>query len=227
MIEVYGGNTPNVIKVLVALEEMGVAYERLPVDIMTGEQFTPEFLAISPNNRVPAIVDTDPADGAGRLPVFESGAILVYLAEKYGKLLPTAPRPRSEAIAWVMWQMAGQGPMCGQAGHFRNYAPEKIPYGIERYSSEVKRLYKVLDLRLAGREFVAGDFSIADCACWPWTIFHVHHGIDLADYPQVRRWHEAIAARPSAKRALPDFEVPPPKTSWTDEERKMLFENNR
>jgi GST-like protein len=227
MIEVYGGNTPNVIKVLVALEELGVAYERKPVDIMKGEQFTPEFLAISPNNRVPAIVDTKPADGAGPLSVFESGAILIYLAEKYGALLPAEPRPRSAVIAWVMWQMAGQGPMCGQAGHFRNYAPEKIPYGIDRYSNEVKRLYKVLDLQLKGREFVAGGFSIADCACWPWTIFNVHHGIDLGDYPEVERWRRAIDARPAVRRALGDFEVPPPRTTWTEEERKVMFANNR
>ena len=157
MIELYGGETPNVFKPLIALEELGLEYRRIPVDILAGEQFKPEFLAISPNNRVPAIIDDAPADGGAPLSVFESGAILLYLAEKTGQLLPTQLRERVQAAEWLMWQMAGQGPMLGQAGHFRNYAPEKIPYGIERYSSEARRLYRVLNERLAGREYIAGD----------------------------------------------------------------------
>jgi GST-like protein len=228
MIEVYGPNTPNVIKVTVCLEELGEPYTRLPLDILTGEQFKPEFLAISPNNRVPAIVDKAPVDGGGPLSVFESGAILIYLAEKRGRLLPSAPRQRSEVIAWIMWQMAGQGPMVGQAGHFRNYAPERIPYAVDRYSREAQRLYRVLDNRLKSRDFIAGDYTIADIACWPWTLFHEHHGVTLSDFPDLARWHRAIAARPAVQRALgDDFHVPPPKTDWSAEERKILFEQGR
>jgi GST-like protein len=150
MIDIYGGPMSNVLKPLIALEEMGLDYRRVPLDSLKGEQFTPEFLAINPNNRVPAIVDHDPADGQGALSVFESGAILVYLADKAGQFLPTAPRARSLVIEWVMWQMAGQGSMLGQAGHFRNYAPEKSRCGIERYTKEAHRLYRVLDTRLEG-----------------------------------------------------------------------------
>lgn len=212
MIEVFGGDSPNVIKVLIALEELDMAYTRRPLDIMAGEQFTPAFLAISPNNRIPAIVDHAPADGGEPLSCFESGAIILYLADKGGALIPTDARARSSVIAWVMWQMAGQGPMLGQAGHFRNYAPEKIPYGIKRYSDEAARLYRVLDTRLADRDFIAGDFSIADIACWPWLLFRAHHGITLDDYPNVARWFERIRARPSVERAIPGFVAPEPIT---------------
>lgn len=222
MIDLYGGQTPNVFKPLILLEELGMPYRRLPVDIMKGEQFTPEFLAISPNNRVPAIVDHEPADGAGPLSVFESGAILIYLAEKAGRFLPVEPRPRAAVIEWVMWQMAGQGPMVGQAGHFRNYAPEKVPYGIERYTREAGRLYGVLDTRLRDREFIAGDYSIADMACWPWIIFREHHGIELDDYPEVRRWFEAVRQRPALQRLAADLVTMAPPT-FTDEERAVLF----
>lgn len=222
MIDIYGGPTPNVLKPLIALEEMGLPYRRLPVDILKGEQFTPEFLAISPNNRVPAMVDHDCADGQGPLSVFESGAMLLYLADKTGRFLPKDARGRSAVIEWVMWQMGGQGPMLGQAGHFRNYAPEKIPYGIERYSNEARRLYRVLDTRLADRDYVAGDYSIADMACWPWIRFREHHGIDLADFPHVERWYRLIEARPAVIRLLPDFEVSAPPT-FTEEERRLLF----
>jgi GST-like protein len=221
-IEIYGGASPNVIKVLVACEELGLVYTRTPLDILKGEQFTPAFLAISPNNRIPAIVDHDPRDGRGPLSVFESGAILIYLAEREGKLLPTEPRQRAMVLQWLIWQMAGQGPMVGQAGHFRNYAPEKLPYAIDRYTNEASRLYRVLDTRLAGRAWIAKDYSIADIACWPWVLFRDHHGIDLADYPNVARWYAAIDARPAVRRAVGDFTVPPPP-SFTDEERKILF----
>jgi GST-like protein len=229
MIDVYGPNTPNVIKVTVCLEELGMAYNRLPLDILTGEQFRPEFLAISPNNRVPAIVDHDPGDGEGPLSVFESGAILIYLAEKAAsELLPQAPRRRSEVIAWIMWQMSAQGPNLGQWGHFRNYARERIPYAMDRFGRESRRLYGLLDSWLARREWVAGGaYSIADMACWPWTLFHGHHGIDLADYPNLQRWHKTIFARPAVVRALGDFEIPAAKTEWTDAERKILFEQGK
>jgi GSH-dependent disulfide-bond oxidoreductase len=222
MIDIYGGGTPNVLKPLIALEEMGLEYKRLPVDLLKGEQFTPEFLAISPNNRVPAMVDHDPADGQGPLSVFESGAMLLYLADKTGSFIPTDARGRSVVVEWIMWQMAGQGPMLGQAGHFRNYAPEKIPYGIERYSNEARRLYRVLDTRLAERDYVAGDYSIADMCCWPWTLFRAHHGVELGDFPNLERWYHRIEERPAVQRLLPDFQVSAPP-SFTEEERKLLF----
>ncbi|MET0546033.1 MAG: glutathione binding-like protein [Caulobacterales bacterium] len=225
MIDIYGGQTPNVFKPLIAAAELGLDYRRVPLDIMAGEQFTPEFLAISPNNRVPAIIDHAPADGGAPIPVFESGAILIYLAEKAGRLLPTEIRERKTVLEWVMWQMAGQGPMVGQAGHFRNYAPEKIPYGIERYSNEAKRLYKVLDTRLEGREWIAAEYSIADIICYPWTMFRAHHGIDLADYPNVKRWHETIAQRPAVVSSLEGY-VPDGPRTFTDEERKIMFQQD-
>ena len=222
MIEVFGPNTPNVIKVTVALEELGMSYRRIEVDILKGEQFAPAFLAISPNNRIPAIIDRNPQDGSEPLSVFESGAILLYLADKAGALIAKDARGRSAVIEWLMWQMAGQGPMLGQAGHFRNYAPEKIPYGIERYTREAERLYRVLNTRLAAREFVAGDYSIADIACWPWILFRAHHGVAIEDYPEVQRWFRAIEARPAVHRALGDFVAPPP-AQLDEKSRSVLF----
>lgn len=222
MIDVHGGETPNVHKVLIALREVGEEYRRVPVDLMKGEQFAPDFLAISPNNKVPAIVDHDPADGAGPLPLFESGAILLYLAEKHDRFLPRAPRPRSEVLAWVMWQMASQGPMVGQAGHFRNYAAEEIPYAIERYTREAHRLYRVLDDRLSDRPFIAGDYSIADMICWPWIGYREHHGVALEEYPHVERWFRAVEARPAVQSAMAGIVIVAPR-KLTDEERAMLF----
>jgi GST-like protein len=222
-IEIYGGPSPNVIKVLVACEELGLVYTRTPLEILKGEQFSPEFLAISPNNRIPAIIDHDPRDRGKPLPVFESGAILVYLAEREGRLLPTDLRQRAMVMQWLMWQMAGQGPMAGPAGPFRNYAPEKLPYAIDRYSNEAARLYRVLDTRLDGRAWIAEHYSIADIACWPWVMFRDHHGVDLARYPNVARWYAAIEARPAVRRAVGDFTVPPPMT-FDDEQRRILFQ---
>ena len=164
MIDLYYWPTPNGFKISIALEELGLPYRIVPVNIGRGEQFTPEFLAISPNNRMPAIVDHDPPGGGPPISVFESGAILIYLAEKAGKLLPKPIRGRVEVLEWLSWQIAGLGPMTGQAGHFRNYAPEKIPYAIQRYTDEVHRLIGVIENRLEGREFIAGDYSIADIA---------------------------------------------------------------
>ena len=181
------------------MEEAGLPYSIKPVNISTGEQFAPEFLAISPNNRIPAIVDLDPADGKGPLSVFESGAILQYLAEKSGKFLPADPRGRAEVMQWLFWQMGGLGPMAGQNGYFNNYAPEKIPYAINRYVKETERLYGVLDERLAGRDFIAGDYSIADMAAYPWIVPHERHGQKLADFPNLKRWFEAI--QPARRRA--------------------------
>lgn len=226
MIDLYGGETPNVFKPMIMLEELDAPYRRLPCDIMTGEQFTPQFLAISPNNKVPAIVDHQPAFGGDPVSVMESGAILLYLAEKHGRFMPAEPRARVAAIEWLFWQMASQGPMVGQAGHFRNYAPEKLPYAITRYSTEAQRIYKVLDRRLEGREYIAGEYSIADMACWPWILFRAHHGVDLAAYPQVERWFYAMLARPAINRLFGDYEAPGPY-EFTQEERDMLFGNTQ
>ncbi len=195
MIDLYFWPTPNGIKVSIALEEMGLAYRLHPVNIGRGEQHAPEFLVISPNNRVPAIVD----DETG-IAVFESGAILQYLAERTGKFLPAAGAPRYEVLQWLSWQMAGIGPMCGQAHHFRQYAPEPLPYAIGRYTAEVSRLYRVLDTRLADREFVASEYSIADMAILPWIAPWRSQGQDLADTPNVLRWFETVAARPAVAR---------------------------
>lgn len=222
MLEIFGPNSPNVIKVVIAAEELAMNYRRVELDILKGEQFAPAFLAISPNNRIPAIVDDEPQDGGKPLSVFESGAILLYLADKAEALIPKDARGRSAVIEWLMWQMAGQGPMLGQAGHFRNYAPEKIPYGIERYTKEAARLYRVLNTRLTGREFIAGDYSIADIACWPWILFRTHHGVSLEDYPEVHRWFRAIDARPAVRRTLGDFVVQPPPV-FDEETRATLF----
>ncbi len=202
MIELYYWPTPNGHKITLFLEEAGLPYVVKPVDIARGEQFEPAFLAISPNNRMPAIVDTAPADGGAPLSVFESGAILEYLADKSGQFLPRDPRGRSETLQWLYWQVGGLGPMLGQNHHFKRYAPEPIPYAIERYVNETRRLYGVLDRRLQGRAFIAGEhYGIADMAAYPWTVPHEAQGIELADFPEVRRWFEAIAARPATQRA--------------------------
>ena len=202
MIQLHYWPTPNGHKVTLFLEEAGLPYELRPVDIGAGDQFEPGFLAISPNNRMPAIVDTEPADRGAPLSVFESGAILLYLAEKTGRFLPTDLRGRVETLEWLFWQMAGLGPMTGQYGHFHVYAPESIEYAKNRYTKEVQRLMGVLDKRLAGREFIAGEtLTIADIACHPWIDAYTKAPMDLAPHAEVRRWHEAIAARPAVQRA--------------------------
>lgn len=201
MIDLYYWTTPNGHKITIFLEEAGLPYSIKPVNISKGEQFEAEFLKISPNNRIPAIVDNDPADARGPLSVFESGAILQYLAEKTGKFLPADPRGRSDVMQWLFWQMGGLGPMAGQNGHFNNYAPEKIPYAINRYVKETERLYGVLDERLAGREFIAGEYSIAEMACYPWVVPHERHGQNLDDFPNLKRWFLAIGQRPAVQRA--------------------------
>jgi len=226
MIDFYYWPTPNGHKVTLFLEEAGLKYDVKPVNIGDGDQFEPAFLAISPNNKMPAIVDHEPADGRGPQSVFESGAILLYLAEKTGKFLPADPRGRIQALEWLFWQMAGLGPMSGQYGHFNVYAPEKIEYAIERYTNEVNRLLKVLDTRLDGRDFLAGsEYSIADMASFPWINAYGSAPIDMAPYPNVRRWYDAIAARPATERAIalgkqvnPDAGKP-----MSDEQKKVLF----
>jgi GST-like protein len=203
MIDVYYWPTPNGWKISIMLEECGLPFKAIPVNLSTGEQFQPAFLEISPNNRMPAIVDHDPPGGGPALSVFESGAILLYLAEKTGRFIPRDIAGRVKVTEWLMWQVAGLGPMLGQHGHFRLYAPEKIPYAIERYEREANRLYKVLDTQL-GRtgDCVAGDYSIADMAIFPWIVTHKAQGIPIASYPNVQRWFTRLRARPGVKAGM-------------------------
>jgi GST-like protein len=223
MIDLYFWQTPNGRKISIALEELELPYKVFPINIGRGDQFKPEFLAISPNNRIPAIVDHAPADGGAPISVFESGAILLYLADKTGKLIPRDVRGRTQVLEWLMWQMGGIGPMFGQANHFAAYAPEKLPYAIDRYLNETKRLLRVLDTRLTGRDFVAGDYSIADIASFPWVVAARDRLIkDQFDFPNVGRWLDAIAARPAVARGM--VERDEVKTPAMDEEaRKHLF----
>jgi GST-like protein len=223
MIDVYSWPTPNGHKVHIMLEECGLAYRAHAVDISAGDQFRPEFLAISPNNKIPAIVDSEGPDGKP-MSVFESGAILVYLAGKTGRFLPADTRGKYLALQWLMFQMGGLGPMLGQAHHFRIYAPEKIEYAINRYTNEAKRLYGVMDKRLAEAPYFAGDYGIADMAIFPWTRSHANQGIDLADYPNVRRWYEAISARPAVQRGVQVLaDRRKPVAQLDDKARQNLF----
>ena len=223
MIDLYYWTTPNGHKITMFLEETGLPYRIVPVNIGTGAQFEPQFLAISPNNRIPAIVDHDPAGGGAPLSVFESGAILLYLAEKSGRLLPAALRGRVETLQWLFWQVAGLGPMAGQNHHFARYAPEKIPYAIERYVKETNRLYGVLNKRLGGRDFLAGEYSIADIACYPWTVSHESQGQRLEDFPRLKRWFEAIRDRPATQRAYQKAKAINTNPTVTAEAKRILF----
>jgi GST-like protein len=224
MIDLHYWPTPNGHKITIFLEEAGLDYSIVPVDIGKGDQFRPEFLAISPNNRMPAIVDHAPADGGAPLSVFESGAILVYLAEKIGRFLPVETRARVAVLEWLFWQVGGLGPMAGQNHHFRNYAAEKIPYAIDRYVNETNRLYGVLDGRLRGRDFIADDYSIADMAAFPWIVPFEQQGQDLEDFPDLKRWFETMSARPAVARAYAKGEaLRRPQAGFTEEERKILF----
>ncbi len=222
MIEVYSWATPNGHKVHIMLEECGLPYKVIPVNIGTGDQFKPEFLAISPNNKIPAIVDPDGPDGKP-ISLFESGAILMYLAGKTGKFLPPDTRGRYEMLEWLMFQMGGVGPMLGQTHHFRIYAPEKIEYAINRYTNETKRLYGVMDKRLAKSKYIAGPtYTIADIAIFPWLRSWKNQGIDWADYPHLKGWFDEISARPAVKRGvevLTDLRKP----ITGEAERKILF----
>lgn len=201
MITLYTWGTPNGRKVSIMLEELALPYQVQPVDITRNEQFAPAFLAISPNNKIPALVDSDGPDGQP-LALFESGAILIYLAEKTGKLLPADGAARYAVLQWLMFQMGGFGPMLGQAHHFLRFAPEPLPYAQQRYHTEARRLYGVLDQQLAEQRFVAGDYSIADIALFPWAARHEWQDIDLADFPQVQRWYHDVAARPAVQRGM-------------------------
>jgi len=223
MIDLYYWPTPNGHKITIFLEETGLPYRIVPVHIGRGDQFKPDFLAISPNNRMPAIVDRDPNDAAAPIPVFESGAILVYLAAKTGRFLPRDTRAWVQVLEWLFWQVAGLGPMAGQNHHFVTYAPEKLPYAIDRYVKETSRLYAVLDKRLEGREFVAGDYSIADMACYPWIVPHQRQQQNLDDFPHLKRWFEAIRARPAVARAYEKGKAVSSQPTVDDEARKYLF----
>ncbi|TSD78555.1 thiol:disulfide oxidoreductase [Pseudomonas sp. KBS0710] len=214
MIDLYYWTTPNGHKVSLFLEEAGLPYKVHPINIGQGEQFKPDFLKIAPNNRIPAIVDHNPTDGGAPISLFESGAILLYLAEKTGQFIPKDLRGRQEALQWLFWQMGGLGPMAGQNHHFSQFAPEKIPYAIKRYVDETARLYGVLDRRLADRAFVAGeDYSIADMAIYPWIVSHKWQSQRLEDFPHVQRWFNSIKERPATVRAYELVQkVNPPKS---------------
>jgi GST-like protein len=223
MIDLYYWTTPNGHKITIFLEETGLPYRILPVDIGRGQQFDPAFLAVAPNNRIPAIVDHAPGDHSGPVSVFESGAILIYLAAKTGRFLPQEMRGWVEVLQWLMWQMAGLGPMAGQNHHFVQYAPERIPYAMERYVKETSRLYGVLNKRLADREFVAGDYSIADMACYPWVVPHTRQQQNLDDFPHLKRWFETIAARPAVERAYAVAKTVNARPTVDEQAKKVLF----
>ncbi len=224
MIDLHYWPTPNGHKITLFLEEAGIEYRVHPVNIGKGEQFQPDFLAISPNNRMPAIVDHAPTDGGAPISVFESGAILLYLAHKTGQFGGATPRAHVEVLQWLMWQMGGLGPMLGQNHHFTRYAPEKIPYAIDRYVKETNRLYGVLNKRLADRRFVTGDdYTIADMAAYPWILPEAQ-GQDMADFPHLARWHAEIKERPATIRAYETGkQVQAQPAEMTDEQRKVLF----
>ena len=224
MIDLYYWTTPNGHKITMFLEEAGLEYTIHPVNIGKGDQFEPNFLKISPNNRIPAIVDNAPADGGEPISVFESGAILLYLADKTGQFIPSSLRGRNVALEWLFWQMGGLGPMAGQNHHFNVYAPEKVPYAIDRYVRETGRLYGVLNKQLANRDFIAGEYSIADMACYPWIVPHERQGQNLDDFPHLKRWFDAIAQRPATQRAYAIVDQINTEPAGFDEEaHKLLF----
>lgn len=223
MIELHYWPTPNGHKITIFLEEAGVPYKIVPVNIGKGEQFKPDFLRIAPNNRMPAIVDDEPAEKGAPVSVFESGAILQYLAEKTGKFLSKDLRGRYEVLQWLYWQMGGLGPMAGQNHHFALYAPEKLPYAIDRYVKETSRLYAVLDKRLKDREFVAGAYSIADMASYPWIVPYERQGQKLEDYPNLKRWFETIKVRPATIRAYEKGKLLQAQPVNEEERRKIMF----
>lgn len=223
MIDVYYWTTPNGHKITIFVEEAGIPYRIVPVNIGAGDQFQPDFLKIAPNNRMPAIIDHAPADGGAAISVFESGAILQYLAEKTGKFLPVDIRGRTEVMQWLYWQMSGLGPMAGQNHHFVQYAPEHIPYAVERYVKETNRLYGVLNKRLADREFVADTYSIADMAIYPWIVPYERQGQKLENFPHLKRWFETMQARPAVQRAYQVAQEINERPVVSDASRSILF----
>ena len=223
MIDLYYWPTPNGLKITVLLREIGLEYRLYPINIGKGDQFDPEFLSVSPNNRIPAIVDHEPEGGGDSISVFESGAILLYLAEKYDQFLPTDQRLRVQAIEWLMWQMGSLGPMLGQNHHFNRYAPEDVPYAIKRYSDETLRLYAVLNRRLIDRDYIAGSYSIADIAVYPWVNRYEWHKTDIDRFPEVKRWYQTIGERPGVIRAYDEAKTINVGNVASDESRKVLF----
>ena len=223
MIDLYFWTTPNGYKITLFLDETGIGHKVIPVNISEGEQFTPEFMEISPNHRIPAMVDHAPADGSAPVSLFESGAILLYLAEKTGQFLPTDLHGRAEVLQWLFWQMAGLGPMAGQNHHFGVYAPETLPYAIDRYVKETGRLYAVLDKRLADRAFVAGDYSIADMACYPWIRPYKRQQQDHDDFPNLKRWFETVGERPATLRAYEKDRAINSQPTVSEDAKKILF----
>ena len=223
MIELFFWPTPNGMKPLIFLHEVGLEYELTAVDINKGDQFTQEFLEIAPNGRIPAIIDHAPAVSEIAVSVFESGAILIYLAEKTGQLLPQSEKGRTEVLEWVMWQMAGLGPMLGQNHHFNVYAPKKVAYAIKRYNDEASRLYAVLDLRLAEREYICSDYTISDIVCYPWIARHERHQINLDDFPSVKRWFDTMSGRPAVRDAYNRAEKMNVGAPVTDASKSILF----
>ncbi|MGH8864893.1 MAG: glutathione binding-like protein [Burkholderiales bacterium] len=223
MIDLYYWPTPNGHKITIFLEETGTPYNIIPVNIGAGDQFQPAFLNISPNNRIPAIIDHAPADSGPPISVFESGAILLYLAEKTGRFLPKDLRGRIEVLQWLFWQMAGLGPMAGQNHHFTQYAPEKLPYAIDRYVRETSRLYAVLDKQLADRQFLARDFSIADMAAYPWVVPYQRQQQNLDDFPNLKRWFESIRSRPAVVSAYEKGKAISSQPVVDEKSRAILF----
>ena len=223
MIDLYYWPTPNGHKITMFLEEAGLPYHIKPINIGKGEQFAPDFLKIAPNNRMPALVDHDPADGGEPVHLFESGAILLYLAEKTGRFLPEALRPRLQVTEWLFWQMAGLGPMLGQNHHFNRYAPEKIEYAINRYVNETNRLYGVLDRRLAGRDYIVDEYSIADMACYPWIVPYEAQGQRLEDFPNLQAWFHRVAERPGTVAAYAKAKEIGSQAPMSDDAKKVLF----
>lgn len=223
MIELYYWPTPNGHKITIFLEEANLDYRIVPINISAGDQFKPEFLRISPNNRMPAIVDLNPSDGGEPISVFESGAILLYLAEKTEKFIPAQLRGRKAVNEWLFWQMGGLGPMAGQNHHFVQYAPEKLPYAIDRYVRETNRLYGVIDRRLQEHEYLAGDYSIADMACYPWIVPYERQQQQLEDFPNLKRWFESIRSRQAVIRAYEKGQPFMGQPTVSEESRKLLF----
>ena len=223
MIDLYYWPTPNGHKITIFLEETGLDYQIKPVNIGKGEQFEPDFLKIAPNNRMPAIVDHAPEDGGEPVSIFESGAILQYLARKAGKFGGETLRNQAEVEQWLMWQMGGLGPMLGQNHHFTQYANEKVPYAIDRYVNETGRLYAVLNRRLADRDFIAGDYSIADMASYPWIVPYERQSMDINEFPHLQRWFDRMAARPAVLRAHEAGKAVNPTPGMTEEDKKVLF----
>jgi GST-like protein len=227
MIDFYFWTTPNGYKVLMFLEETGIPYRIVPVNISKGEQFEPGFLQVSPNNKIPAIIDNSPAEPGVPISLFESGAILQYLAEKTGHFLPKDIAGRAEVFQWLFWQMGGLGPMLGQNLHFGQYAPEKIPYAIDRYVNESERLFEVLDKQLTNREYIAGDYSIADMASYPWVFKHPYLQLQLDEFPNLARWYKAIEQRPAVARAYEIGASINTTPTVTEESKKILLGQNR